>query len=209
VVAEVLELFGRELWSPFKSSLRHDHWNTTRWLLDIILRFWPEGIDVDPCSNENSVVPARVRYDGSALELDGLKQSWRGEAPPGRDAKSFANPPYSDVKPWYVKAATEALGRDEQRCEVLLLVNVTTSTEAWNKYRPRMPATSFDDELELCRRGAAALPRSSAVGFFNSRISFLDAGVPVKGNAYEQMILYWGRRVAEFRDHFEEVAWCP
>lgn len=209
VVAEVIPLFERELWSPFVPASRHDSWCTPTWLVDLILRFWPDGVDVDPCTNESSVVPARVRYDGNSLERDGLKQCWRGDTPRGRDARVYANPPYSVVKPWYERAAEQALGRDEQRCEVLLLVNVTTSTDAWNKYRPRMPATSFDDELELCRRGEAALPRSSAVGFFNSRISFLDAGVPVKGNAYEQMILYWGRRVAEFRHHFEEVAWCP
>lgn len=208
MVAEVLPLFQRELWTPFTSSSRHDNWCTTRWLIDRILRFWP-GIDVDPCSNECSLVPAAVCYDGSSLERDGLIQSWRGNVPPGRDARCFANPPYSVVKPWYEKAAREALGRDWLRCEVLLLVNVTTSTEAWNRFRPRMPVTCFDDEIELCQRGSVELPRASSVAFFNKRINFLDAGVPIKGNEYEQMMLYWGRRVDDFRDHFEEVAWCP
>lgn len=207
--AEVIPLFGRELWSPFTSSSRHDSWCTPQWLVDLLLRFWPDGIDCDPCSNDCSVVPAAVRYDGSAPERDGLVQSWRGAVGHERDARVYANPPYSVVKPWYERAAAQALGRDEQRCEVLLLVNVTTSTEAFNRFRPRMPPTSFDDELELCRRGAVALPRASAIAFFNKRISFLDAGAPIKSNEYEQMCLYWGRRVAEFRHHFEEVAWVP
>lgn len=209
MVADVLPLFARELWTPFTSSSRHDSWCTPRWFIDRLLRFWPEGIDVDPCTNGCSLVPAAVRYDGSAIDLDGLLQSWRGNTPGKRDARAFANPPYSVVKPWYEKAAREALGRGGLRSEVLLLVNVTTSTEAFNKYRPRMPVTSFDDELELCRRGAVELPRSSAVCFFNKRIAFLDAGAPIKSNEYEQMMLYWGRRVEEFRDHWEEVAWCP
>lgn len=209
MVAEVLPLFGRELWTPFKSSSRHDSWCTPQWLIDLILRFWPDGIDVDPCSNDCSLVPARVRYDCSSPERDGLTQSWRGDVGPERDARVYANPPYSVVKPWYERAAMQALGRDGLRCEVLLLVNVTTSTEAFSKYRPRQPAESFDVELELCRRGAVKLPRSSAVAFFNKRIAFLDAGAPIKSNEYEQMCLYWGRRADEFRDHFMEVAWCP
>lgn len=205
-MADVLELFHHSTWTPFTSLLRHDSWNTTQWLVDLILQLWPAGIDCDPCSNETSIVPARTKYDGKSPESDGLLQTWRGAAPSGRLATAFSNCPYSDPSPWYERAAHQAL---KAACEVLLLVNVTTSTKAWNRFRPRQPAESFEDELELCRRGRVDLPRSSAVGFFNRRIAFLDAGVPIKSNEYEQMILYWGPQAEAFREVFMGVAWCP
>lgn len=203
---EALELFDRVLWSPYTTASRHNHWCTPQWIVDLLLLFWPEGIDCDPCTNECSIVPARRRYDGSTPEKDGLLQSWRGAAPEGRLASTYANPPYSDPGPWYERAAHQAL---TTACEILLLVNVTTSTRAWNKGRPRQPPLAYEHEIELCRRGIAGLPRATAVGFFDKRIGFLDAGAPIKSNEYEQMILYWGPRVAEFRRIFGGVAWCP
>jgi hypothetical protein len=75
-------------------------------------------------------------------------------------------------------------------CEVVLLV--TTTAKAWRRFRP-----------------GEGRERAGAVAFFDRRIAFLDAGVPVTGNAYEQMALYWGPRTARFREVFQEVAWCP
>ncbi|MCY1008545.1 DNA N-6-adenine-methyltransferase [Nannocystis pusilla] len=198
MVAETQALFPRELWTPFRSSSRHDNWCTPQWVIDLILELWPEGIDTDPCTNDCSIVPSAVRYDCSAPELDGLTQPWHGRV--------YCNPPYSDPAPWYERAALHAL----KGCEVLLLVNVTTTTRAWNRFRPRQPAESFEHELDLCRRGVIELPRSSAVGFFNKRIGFLDAGAPIKSNEYEQMVLYWGSAAARFRELFSRgAAWCP
>jgi hypothetical protein len=188
-VAEAIELFPRDMWTPFASLSRHDNWNTTQWITDLVLALWPEGIDTDPCTNASSIVPARVRYDCSAPELDGLKMLWQG--------RCYVNPPYSDPAPWYERAALHALrGR-----EVLLLVNVTTTTRAWRRYRPVQ-------HLVMANRWPFS-ERASAVAFFDKRIAFLDAGVPIKSNEYEQMALYWGPCSAGFREVFGEVAWCP
>lgn len=195
MVAEAIELFPRELWTPFASSSRHDSWCTPQWIVDLVLAFWPEGIDIDPCTNDCSIVPARVRYDGSAIERDGKRQPWSG--------RCYVNPPYSDPGPWYELAAFWAL----HGCEVLLLVNVTTSTKAWRDRRPRQPAVTWAEELALHKYGR--LPRAAAVGFFDRRIAFLDAGAPIKSNEYEQMVLYWGPNAARFREVFMGVAWCP
>jgi len=206
MLADVLSLFPREAWSPFTSSSRHDSWCTPRWMVDLILALWPEGIDVDPTSNEHSIIPARTAYDGTARERDGLLASWRGEAPPTRRAHAFCNPPYSNPGPWYERAAHQALTAE---VDVLLLVNVTTATRAFNRFRPRQPPEPFEVELELCRNGTSDLPRASAIGFFHRRIGFLDAGAPIKSNEYEQMILYWGPDAELFREVFAPAAWCP
>lgn len=195
--AEAQPLFPRDLWTPFKSSSRHDSWCTPPWVIEMVHRLWPEGIDTDPCTNACSIVPARTKYDCSTPDLDGLAQPWAGRV--------YCNPPYSDPSPWYERAALHAA----RGCEVLLLVNVTTTTRAWNKFRPRQPAETWDAELELVRRGAIELPRAAAVAFFNKRIGFLDAGAPIKSNEYEQMMLYWGPLADLFREIFMGVAWCP
>jgi hypothetical protein len=186
-------LFPREMWTPFKSSSRHDSWCTPLWIVELLLKVW-DGIDTDPCTNDCSLVPAHIKYDCSSFELDGMQQPWVGRV--------YCNPPYSDPGPWYERAALFAA----KGCEVFLLVNVTTTTKAWNRFRPRQPAVTWAEELRL---SAGQLPRSVLAGFFNRRIAFLDAGAPVKSNEYEQMLLYWGPNAERVREVFKEVAWAP
>lgn len=46
--------------------------NTPQFLIDAILRLWPDGIELDPCSNVESRVPARHRVIGKGV--------WRWES---------------------------------------------------------------------------------------------------------------------------------
>ncbi len=195
--AEAQPLFPREMWTPFASSSRHDSWCSPIWIAELLRKLWPDGIDTDPCTNACSLIAARITYDGSSFELDGLKQPWSGRV--------YCNPPYSDPGPWYERAALHAA----KGCEVVLLVNVTTTTKAWRRCRPRQPAVTWREELDLVRGGMTTCPRAAAVAFFDKRIAFLDAGVPIKSNEYEQMALYWGPLAERFREVFAEVAWCP
>lgn len=68
-----------------------DTWTTPEIIVRSLLRLWPNGADLDPCSNERSIVPAAQRI---ALPQDGLEHrgSWRGRV--------FVNPPYSHPHPW-------------------------------------------------------------------------------------------------------------
>lgn len=83
-------------------------------ILDVVRTFWPEGIDLDPCSNQHSLV---VSDDAIMLPADGLVwRKWEGYV--------YVNPPYSDPGPWLQKCARSG-------AECLALVKADTSTQWW------------------------------------------------------------------------------
>jgi hypothetical protein len=61
-----------------------DSWCTPLEVVEALLRLWPGGIDLDPCSNSRSIVPARTRWD---IADDGLARPWFGHV--------YCNPGYS------------------------------------------------------------------------------------------------------------------
>lgn len=156
-----------------------DDQHTPGWLLDLVDVLWPGGIDTDPAWSPRSRVKARLTYDGSCAEQDGLSQPWRGMV--------WLNGPYSDLAPWSARMA------DHVACdrEGLMLCNVSTSV-AW--FRRVRPGQQFG-----CR----------AVAFFDRRIAFIKDGVERRGNDREQMMLWWGpaKRLRAFRRVFGRVAW--
>jgi hypothetical protein len=100
---------------------------TTDWyctppeVLEAVYRFWSDGIDLDPCSNEHSLVVARRSI---CLPEDGL--TWDGW-----EGRVWVNPPYSDPDPWLAKCDWSA---NEKGAECLAFVKVDTSTQWWRKW---------------------------------------------------------------------------
>lgn len=66
-----------------KSSINKQDYNTPQKYVDAILEFWGE-IDLDPCSNTDSIIPAKVKY---ILPQNGLAESWDYD-------KVYVNPPF-------------------------------------------------------------------------------------------------------------------
>ncbi len=117
---------------PLFTSASPEHY-TPRIIIDRVLRCWPDGIDLDPCSNARGPeanVPAGWHY---IKEDDGLSKAWRGRV--------YMNSPYGrEIKRWVAKMVSEyengrtteaiallpgridtqwmALLRDYPRCEV-------------------------------------------------------------------------------------------
>ena len=97
------------------------NWNTPKKYCDLIKDFFI-NIDLDPCSNEDSIVEACKKY--IYPENDGLKLSW-GE-------KTFVNPPYGKgIKKWFEKSYNEYFFNKN---EILMLVPVATNTSHWKDY---------------------------------------------------------------------------
>lgn len=117
-------------------------------IIEGLLRLWPEGIQLDPCSGPDSIVPARVRYcvpkrtrtvqkkrkgtlvtvaedyyEAQPGDTDGLTLPW---AP-----FCYVNFPFADMSAWLQKAAGEPR-------EQVLLCPVRTSRN------------SYVDALERC-----------------------------------------------------------
>ena len=90
-----------------------DDWYTPAWILQLVGRFWPEGIDLDPCWHPASLVKAKQTY---TREQNGLAHRWTG--------KVWCNPPYSSPGDWVVKARASA----SKGAEVLQLLKFDPST---------------------------------------------------------------------------------
>lgn len=108
-------LYGGE-----RSGRRAQRIYTSQPIVDALLRLWPEGIDMDPCSGPGSIVPARVRIqppqngcryatkipilgmDGEPI-TDAKGKFVYGPAPIGIPfwlERCYVNPEFGMLEPW-------------------------------------------------------------------------------------------------------------
>ena len=101
-------------------------WGTPDKYIAAVKRVFGGEIDLDPCSNEHSLVGAGVEY--RLPQHDGLKESWDFQ-------RIFVNPPYgidqergTSIKHWLYRCAAAHSHYDS---EVIALVPVATNTGHW------------------------------------------------------------------------------
>lgn len=185
-----------------EASADRDDQHTPQWLLDLVAELWPGGIDVDPCWSPDSLVRATITYDGTRPEQDGLAQPWGGRC-------AWCNPPYSRPGAWADRVARHAVSGPD--AEGLLLVNVTTTTKWWRRWRPapgQRGATWAKQRAAAIEADAPGV-RAARVAFFSRRIGFLKDGVVRAQNRFDQKLLYWGARGLAFAKLFGKIAWVP
>jgi len=153
-------------------------WGTPVKYVEAVKRVFGGSIDLDPCSNEHSIVRATIEY--SLPEQDGLKESW--DYP-----RIFVNPPYgidkergTSIKHWLYRCAN---ARRTHESEVIALVPVATNTGHWKNY---------------------VFGRATAVCFlYDTRLRFLvDGRDEGKGAPMSCAMIYWGRNYERFLDVF-------
>lgn len=90
-------------------------------IIDRALDFFGGQIDLDPASNEHSLVPAITAFD---RKIDGLKQDWFGRV--------WLNPPYG--REWLPKFIDKAIEEFAEGAadEILILVPARTDTK-WHR----------------------------------------------------------------------------
>ncbi len=155
-------------------------WGTPEKYVQAVRDFFGKKVDLDPCSNQYSIVHAEVEY---CLPMqDGLKASWNFPT-------IFVNPPYgidkergTSIKKWLGRCA---LARQEHDSEVLALVPVATNTAHWKNY---------------------VFGQATAVCFLHdTRLKFLvngqDGG---KGAPMSCAMIYWGRNFEKFLSVFTQ-----
>ena len=98
-------------------------WNTPPKYVDVISKFFDNEIDLDPCSNEYSLVQSKTKF---ILPQDGLKEDWISYK------NIFINPPYgrdkerkTSIYNWVNKSYDTFLNGSE----VILLIPVATNTK--------------------------------------------------------------------------------
>lgn len=106
--------------SLFSSDI--EDWCTPEWLINIIRVFGHGSIDLDPCSNPNSVVRAKEEWTSGALE-----RAWRGHG------LVYCNPPYSrQLIKWAERIQLDSWERASDSDHLILLVPSRTDTNWWH-----------------------------------------------------------------------------
>ena len=155
-------------------------WGTPKKYVDAVRKVFGGTIDLDPCSNEYSIVNAKTEYH--LPEHDGLKESWNYHT-------IYINPPYgldkehgTSIKHWLYRCADAHI---KYGSEVLALVPVATNTGHWKKY---------------------IWPRATAVCFlYDTRLRFLVNGQDKgKGAPMSCAMVYWGMNYDRFFEVFLE-----
>ena len=85
-----------------ESVSKQKNWCTPEPLVSMIHQFFNNKIDLDPCSNQYSLIKAKTKF--ILPKNDGLKSNWNFK-------KIFVNPPYGNdkerktsIKDWFKKS---------------------------------------------------------------------------------------------------------
>ncbi len=153
-------------------------WCTPPKYVNAIRAFWGGEIELDPCSNEFSIVQAKIEY--ILPHTDGLKQEWNART-------IYVNPPYgadrergTTIKHWLAKCAQ---AHQTYHSEVIALIPVAPNTTHWKNY---------------------VFGKASSICFlYDTRLRFLERGQDVgKGAPMACCLVYWGQDNEEFFNHF-------
>jgi hypothetical protein len=155
-------------------------WGTPEKYVNAVRDFFGGSIDLDPCSNEYSIVNAGTEY--RLPKHDGLRESWNFPS-------IYVNPPYgidkkhgTSIKKWLCRCATAC---KEYRSEVLALVPVATNTGHWKSY-------VFGAATGVCF-------------LYDTRLKFLVKGQNGgKGAPMSCAMIYWGKDFERFRSSFRK-----
>ena len=156
-------------------------WCTPPKYVNAIKRFWNGSIDLDPCSNEYSIVHARTEF--RLPEHNGLEESWNFYD------KIYVNPPYGSdrelgttIKDWLAKCA---ITHNETGAEIIALIPVAPNTRHWKNY-------IFGQATSICF-------------LYDTRLRFLEDGMESgKGAPMACCLIYWGHDKNGFFDNFIE-----
>lgn len=153
-------------------------WGTPEKYVRAVREFFGGKIELDPCSNEHSIVHARVEY--CLPRNDGLRESWHFRT-------IYVNPPYgidkvhgTSIRKWLSRCAGAHV---EHKAEVLALVPVATNTRHWKNY-------VFGSAAAVCF-------------LYDTRLKFLVNGQNGgKGAPMSCAMIYWGADFDKFLSVF-------
>ena len=124
-----------------KFTYNKTDWNTPQKYVDAILKVFGE-IDLDPCSNEYSIVPA---YEKIILPQNGLKEKWNFR-------RIYVNPPYgrntdgTTIYNWLEKCYLE---RENPMSNIIALIPVATNTKHWKNFVFKSDIICFLNDTRL------------------------------------------------------------
>ncbi len=159
---------------------QNHHWGTPSKYVNAVKKIFNGVIDLDPCSNEYSIVNAKTEY--KLPKNDGLKENWNFPT-------IYVNPPYgadrergTTIKKWLAQCV---IANRDYNSEILALVPVATNTGHWKQ---------------------SVFGKATAICFlYDTRLKFLINGVEEKkGAPMACAMVYWGNNHNKFEDIFLE-----
>jgi|SRR6185312_77813 len=160
-----------------ESVSKNKDWNTPPEYIKLILNVFGY-IDLDPCSNDYSTVPATFHFN---KENNGLNKDWSFAR------TIFVNPPYgrnldkTTIKDWINKC----LEANNTGSEVIALIPVATNTKHW--------------EIIFYSAAAICFIRTPRIKFY------YNGEIVKKGAPMACAFIYWGNRPDRFRDNFSRL----
>lgn len=154
------------------------HWCTPQKYITAVRKMFNNNIELDPCSNNYSIVNAQVEY--ILPKNDGLLETWNFKT-------IYVNPPYgadrirgTTIKDWLKKCAD---AHRNYASEVLALVPVATNTTHWKYY-------IFGEASAICF-------------LYDTRLKFIINGDDDnKGAPMACCMVYWGSDISKFNSIF-------
>jgi hypothetical protein len=163
-----------------KINTLSQEWGTPEKYVDAVRQFFGGQIDLDPCSNDYSIVHAKTEY--KLPKHDGLRENWNFPT-------IYVNPPYgldkesgTSIKDWLYRCA---MAYRQYGAKVLALVPVATNTGHWKRY---------------------VFGKATAVCFlYDTRLKFLVYGQNGgKGAPMSCAMIYWGLDFDRFYSIFHK-----
>jgi len=142
---------------------RHNCWNTPQHIVNDVLEFFNDNLELDPCSNsgDNPNVPAQKVY---TEETNGLAHDWVAES-------VFMNHPYSESKFWIPYAVSQYECGNAK--ELILLIKLDISTKWWSSIS-KYPWIAINTRLKFGDSKSAAPFQSAIVYLGNNLDKFVD-----------------------------------
>ena len=159
---------------------KSQNWGTPQKYVDAVKHVFGGQIELDPCSNQHSIVHAETEY--LHPPRDGLIETWNFKT-------IYVNPPYgadrdrgTTIKNWLFRCADAHKTHGSQ---VLALIPVATNTSHWKKY-------IWGTATALCF-------------LYDTRLRFLvDGRDEGKGAPMSCAMVYWGENYEKFLGVFLE-----
>lgn len=136
-------------------SPRRDDWCTPESILVPVRKVFDGTIDLDPCSNENSIVNAVTEY--RLPDHDGLSESWAF-------ATIFVNPPYGrGINLWLHRCYRASKDFESQ---VIALIPASPDTAAWRDFVEPADCVCFVHGRITFLGAPSAAPNPSAIVYW-------------------------------------------
>ena len=153
-------------------------WCTPPKYVEPITNFFGGSIELDPCSNSQSIVNAKIE-----LTEGGLEYVWQGAR------TIFVNPPYgrdnkTTIYDWLKKCHKSY----SLNTEIIALIPVATNTKHWKDFVFKSSVICFlgDTRLKF----------------------LINGDTNNKGASMSCCLVYWGQRTQEFIKKFSEFGVC-